>query len=181
MTDEGRILSTIILPIYQSFKPEHGSIVSKKLSTLGTESIHLATHSVISPAIMSHVSWFLCLCILWWDPCHDDGKLAPGTDTWHHPAVWQHNALTQENSAKCFWFTGLIVLVATTAGVGGRQEKLLNLTTQRGTMLCKLFNIYYGDTKILTNSVVIYMSSSIGRCFTFGLVEFEFKIWVGKI
>ena len=38
MTDEGRILSTIILPkpIYQSFKPEHGWIVSKKLSTLTT-------------------------------------------------------------------------------------------------------------------------------------------------
>ena len=37
MTDEGRILSnisTMPLPIYQSFKPEQRPIVSKKLSTL---------------------------------------------------------------------------------------------------------------------------------------------------
>ena len=48
MTDEGRILSnisTMPLPIYQSFKPEQRPIVSKKLSALRTESIHPDAHA----------------------------------------------------------------------------------------------------------------------------------------
>ena len=147
MTDEGRILSTIILQkppqtIYQSFKPEHGAIVGKKLSTLGTESIHLDTHATrdlsdltshnvtcqliplslyFMRSMMMMVNWILTR----------DITLRSG-----NTMLFLHKKVQQNVSGSRF-----ILLVATTAGAGGRQEKLLNLTTQRvnslAQMLCK--------------------------------------------
>ena len=153
MKDEGRILSTIILQkppqtIYQSFKPEHGAIVGKKLSTLGTESIHLDTHATrdlndltshnvtcqliplslyfLMRSMMMMVNWILTR----------DITLRSGN------TMLLHKKVQQNVSGSRF-----ILLVATTAGAGGRQEKLLNLATQRvnslAQMLCKRFKIYY--------------------------------------
>ena len=149
MTDEGRILSTIILQkppqtIYQSFKPEHGAIVSKKLSTLGTESIHLDTHArrdlsdltshnvtcqliplslYFMRSMMMMVNWILT----------QTRDITPRSG---NTMLFSHKKVQQNVSGSQF-----IVLVATSAGAGGRKEKLLNLTTQRvnslAQMLCK--------------------------------------------
>ena len=145
MTDEGRILSTIILQkppqtIYQSFKPEHEAIVGKKLSTLGTESIHLDTHATrdLSDLTSHNVTCQLIPLSLYfmmrsmmmmvnWILTRDITLRSGNTMLFLHKKVQQN--------------------VATTAGAGGRQEKLLNLATQHvnslAQMLCKRFKIYY--------------------------------------
>ena len=121
----------------------------KKLSTLGTESIHLDTHATrdlsdltshnvtcqliplslyfMMRSMMMMVNWILTR----------DITLRSG-----NTMLFLHKKVQQNVSGSRF-----IVLVATTAGAVGRQEKLLNLATQHvnslAQMLCKRFKIYY--------------------------------------
>ena len=112
----------------------------KKLSTLGTESIHLDTHATrdLSDLTSHNVTCQLIPLSLYfmmrsmmmmvnWILTRDITLRSGNTMLFLHKKVQQN--------------------VATTAGAGGRQEKLLNLTTQHvnslAQMLCKRFKIYY--------------------------------------